>query len=117
MQAAQLALRPGRRSLAWIKTALITTQEMVIGGWSPGKGRRAGTVGALLLGAHDVDGALRYLGSVGTGFTDAALTQLHRTLVPLARDRAPFDEPVRPPRPAPRSGYSPCSSARSSTAP
>lgn len=87
---------PGRRSPAWIKTALLTTQEVVIGGWTPGKGRRAGTVGALLLGAHDDGGALRYLGSVGTGFTDATLTQLHRTLGPLAQDHAPFDEPVPP---------------------
>jgi bifunctional non-homologous end joining protein LigD len=87
---------PGRRSLAWIKTALLTTQEVVIGGWNPGKGRRAGTVGALLLGAHDADGALRYLGSVGTGFTNTALTELHRILVPLGQDRAPFDESVPP---------------------
>lgn len=87
---------PGRRSPAWIKTALLTTQEVVIGGWTPGKGRRAGTLGALLLGAYDADGALRYLGSVGTGFTNTALTELHRILVPLGQDRAPFDESVPP---------------------
>src|SRR5207249_1831338 len=34
---------PGRRSRAWIKTALRLTQEVVIGGWTPGEGRRAGT--------------------------------------------------------------------------
>ncbi|MDN5749023.1 MAG: hypothetical protein L0H64_10995 [Pseudonocardia sp.] len=67
---------------------------VVVGGWTPGRGRRTGTVGALLLGAHDHDGALRYLGSVGTGFTAAALNHLHRTLAPLAQNRSPFDEPI-----------------------
>lgn len=85
---------PGRRSPGWIKTALLTTQEVVVGGWTPGRGRRAGTVGALLLGAHDHGGALRYLGSVGTGFTAAALDHLYRILAPLAQDRPPFDEPI-----------------------
>jgi bifunctional non-homologous end joining protein LigD len=85
---------PGRRSPAWIKTALLTTQEVVVGGWTSGKGRRAGTIGALLLGAHDHAGALRYLGSVGTCFTAAALAHLHRTLAPLAQDRTPFDDPI-----------------------
>ncbi|MDN5920485.1 MAG: DNA ligase, partial [Pseudonocardia sp.] len=47
---------PGRLSPTWIKTALLTTQEVVVGGWTPGRGRRTGTVGALLLGAHDHDG-------------------------------------------------------------
>jgi bifunctional non-homologous end joining protein LigD len=87
---------PGRRSPAWVKTALISTQEVVVGGWTSGKGRRVGSIGALLLGAHDADGALRYLGHVGTGFSDAALTELHRTLAPLAQDRSPFADPIPP---------------------
>jgi len=40
----------GRRSRSWIKTPLRRSIEVVIGGWTPGQGRRAGTVGALLLG-------------------------------------------------------------------
>ncbi len=85
---------PGRRSAAWVKTALLTTQEVVVGGWTPGQGRRAGTVGALLLGAHDRDGRLRYLGHVGTGFTDAALRRLAAELAPLAQDVPGFDDEV-----------------------
>lgn len=91
---------PGRRSAAWVKSALLRTQEVVIGAWTAGKGRRAGGVGSLLLGAHDASGALRYLGHVGTGFTDAALTDLHRVLAPLAHDRPPFADAV--PRPEAR---------------
>jgi bifunctional non-homologous end joining protein LigD len=85
---------PGRRSPAWIKTALLNTQEVIIGGWSPGEGRRARTLGALLLGAHDTQGRLRYLGQVGTGFTETMLTELMRQLRPLRRPGSPFDEPV-----------------------
>ncbi len=85
---------PGRRSSAWVKTALLTTQEVLIGGWTPGRGRRAGTVGALLLGAYDGQGKLRYLGHVGTGFTDAALAVLTRELGPLAEPGSGFDEEI-----------------------
>lgn len=85
---------PGRRSPAWIKTALLTTQEVVIGGWTPGHGRRAGMIGALLLGAHDGEGRLRYLGHVGTGFTEAALRRLATELAPLAQPGSGFDDDV-----------------------
>lgn len=62
---------PGRRTRAWIKTPLRHTQEVVIGGWHPGEGRRANTIGSLLLGVHDEHGQLRYAGHVGllTGLT------------------------------------------------
>lgn len=87
---------PGRRSSSWVKTALITTQEVLVGGWTSGQGRRSGTVGALLLGARDATGRLRYLGHVGTGFTDAMLTDLRSRLGPLARDTSGFDDEVPP---------------------
>ena len=84
----------GRRSGGWIKTALFRTQEVLIGGWTTGEGRRARTFGSLLLGAHDADGLLRYLGHVGTGFRDTALDDLMSRLRPLARRTSPFDETV-----------------------
>ena len=85
---------PGRRSASWIKTALLTTQEVVVGGWTPGEGRRSATLGALLLGAYDADGRLRYLGHVGTGFSDAALRLLLARLGPIEQPHGPFDEEV-----------------------
>jgi bifunctional non-homologous end joining protein LigD len=84
----------GRRSAAWIKTALLTTQEVVIGGYTAGEGRRSASLGALLLGAYDDDGMLRYLGHVGTGFTEAALQHLLGELRPRERPSSPFDEEV-----------------------
>jgi bifunctional non-homologous end joining protein LigD len=69
--------RVGKRSEAWIKVKLHRTQEVVVAGWRPGNGRRAGTVGSLLLGIPSEAG-LTYVGRVGTGFTDRTLDELAR---------------------------------------
>ena len=45
--------RPGRRSRDWLKVKNVRSQEVVIGGWLPGKGRREGELGALLVGYYD----------------------------------------------------------------
>jgi bifunctional non-homologous end joining protein LigD len=81
---------PGRRSSAWIKVKNVYVQDVVIGGWTPGEGKRAGQLGALTVGVIE-DGHLRYAGKVGTGFTDTTLSVLQRTLEPLRSDRSPFD--------------------------
>ena len=67
---------PGRRSPLWIKVKHQRMQEVVIGGWSPGAGRREGGIGSLLLGVPDDDGRLIFAGHVGTGFTDRMLADL-----------------------------------------
>ncbi len=92
------AYMPGRRTRAWVKVKNVRSQEMVIGGWQPGKGARAGTIGSLLVGYNGGEG-LRYAGNVGTGFTDADLRRLAEMLEPLARDDSPFTG-RRPPRDA-----------------
>jgi bifunctional non-homologous end joining protein LigD len=79
----------GRRSACWIKVKNTRRQELVIGGWLPGEGRRRARIGALLVGYHD-DGELRFAGRVGTGFTDATLADLGRRLGQLERDTSPF---------------------------
>ncbi|MEV0732292.1 non-homologous end-joining DNA ligase [Polymorphospora sp. NPDC050346] len=75
---------PGRRSSQWIKSPVARTQEVVIVGYTAGRGRRTGTIGSLLLGSHNGP-QLRYVGQVGTGFTAAMLHDLARRLAPLAR--------------------------------
>jgi bifunctional non-homologous end joining protein LigD len=79
---------PGRRSSDWRKVKNIRTQEVVVVGWKPGNGRRAGTIGSVLLAIPGPDG-LDYAGKVGTGFSDAALTALHAKLAPLTRPTQP----------------------------
>jgi bifunctional non-homologous end joining protein LigD len=80
---------PGRRGGTWLKVKNTRRQELVIGGWQPGEGRRAGHLGALLVGYYEGD-ELRYAGKVGTGFDAAELDRLERLLAPLRRDSSPF---------------------------
>jgi bifunctional non-homologous end joining protein LigD len=80
---------PGRRSPAWVKVKHVRTQEVVIGGWRPGKGNRLGGIGSLLVGIPGPEG-LVYAGHVGTGFTGPALANLQALLEPSRRDSAPF---------------------------
>jgi bifunctional non-homologous end joining protein LigD len=87
--------RPGRRSPDWIKVPFVRTQEVVIVGYQPGEGRRAGTIGALLLAIPGPDGTLHFAGGVGTGFTDAALRHLQATLQPLHRRTPPLTDVPR----------------------
>lgn len=81
--------RPGRRSGEWVKVKVVHTQEVVIGGFTRGRGSRSPGLGALLLGVPDGSG-LRYIGKVGTGFTETALSGLRAQLRPLETDRSPF---------------------------
>ena len=80
---------PGRRTREWIKVKNSRAQEVVIGGWQPGKGNRAGTIGSLLLGIPEGSG-MSYVGKVGTGFTQAALADLYDILSKLDRRTSPF---------------------------
>ena len=85
---------PGARSGSWLKVKNLLQQEVVVAGWKPGQGNRAGLIGSLLVGVHSSSGALLYAGHVGTGFSDSVLRMLTRLLEPLRRPGAPFDGPV-----------------------
>lgn len=78
------------RAASWIKLKCQNRQEFVIGGFTDPKGSRSG-LGALLLGLHDGEGRLRYVGNVGTGFDTAMLDTLRKQLEPLRTDDTPFD--------------------------
>jgi|SRR4051794_11902607 bifunctional non-homologous end joining protein LigD len=86
---------PGRRGL-WIKVKNVRHQEVVVAGWTPGEGRRADKIGSLVLGVYD-DHGLRYVGNVGTGFTEKILRDLGTALAPLERRNNPFDTTVPAP--------------------
>ncbi|WP_345624536.1 non-homologous end-joining DNA ligase [Streptomyces ziwulingensis] len=81
---------PGVRSRAWVKIRNMRGEDVVIGGWLPGKGRLTGLPGAVLVGQR-AGGRLRYVGGVGTGWSEAERTELAALLRAAARDVCPFD--------------------------
>jgi bifunctional non-homologous end joining protein LigD len=86
---------PGKRTGSWRKIKNVRQQEVVVGGWKPGEGNRAGQIGSLLIGVQDAAG-LVYAGHVGTGFSQQTLRRLGELLVPLRRAISPFASPVPP---------------------
>ncbi len=89
--------QPGARTREWVKVKRVAHQELVVGGWMPGKGKRGDSIGALLGGVYEQDGQLRYVGRVGSGFSDSELQRLSGLLAPLARAASPFTIGEQPP--------------------
>jgi bifunctional non-homologous end joining protein LigD len=86
---------PGGRSAGWLKIKNVQRQELVVGGWTEGKGSRSRHIGALHLGVYE-SGELRYAGKLGTGFDAQELERLTDLLEPLARTGSPFIGPQPP---------------------
>jgi bifunctional non-homologous end joining protein LigD len=87
----------GRRSRDWLKIKGHGRQEFVIAGYTRGQGRRAGSLGSLILAAYS-GGELVYVGNVGTGFTDNEIDRLLAKLRPLERPNPPFAEVPKMPK-------------------
>jgi len=86
----------GNRGWLWIKlkrdyrTELSDTVDLVVVGAYAGRGRRAGTYGAVLLAAYDPDAdVFRTVTRCGTGFSDADLAALPGRLAPLVSSERP----------------------------
>jgi bifunctional non-homologous end joining protein LigD len=87
----------GKRTRDWLKIKTHGRQEFVVAGYTHGGGRRAGTLGSLILAYYD-DGVLTYAGNVGTGFTDAEIRRVLAKLKPLRRKDSPFPTVPKLPR-------------------
>ncbi|KKK55130.1 hypothetical protein LCGC14_3077690, partial [marine sediment metagenome] len=83
---------PGKRSTAWLKVKGVQEDSFVVCGYTAGEGWRDGMVGALLLGKPNGAGGMRYCGSVGTGFTVAALRAIQKLVANLHTDVCPFPQ-------------------------
>jgi DNA ligase 1 len=86
----------GARGWLWIKlkrdyrTELSDTVDLVVVGALAGRGRRAGTYGAVLLAAYDpAADVFRTVTKCGTGFSDADLAALPERLAPLTSPQRP----------------------------
>jgi len=85
--------RPGSRSKDWLKVKVTFDADVVIVGWTEGRGRRAGTIGSLVTAVYDGD-EMRYVGNVGTGFDEEALEDAMRRLEEAGDGEPPFDAEV-----------------------
>ncbi|MBL8049534.1 MAG: DNA ligase D [Chthonomonas sp.] len=83
--------QPGVRTPDWLKVKSYLSGEFVVVGYAFGERGRASSIGSLLLAEEAEDGQLRYVGSVGTGFTEEKLQELRGIL-----DEAKIVEPVIP---------------------
>lgn len=80
-----------RRTRTWLKSKCARRETFRIGGWLV----RGGGLASILVGERTPDGALRFRGKVGTGFSQADRKRLAEGLAARERDGPPFSDPPR----------------------
>jgi len=88
--------RAGKRGFHWIKfkrdyrLELADTLDLVVVGAYHGHGRRTGVFGAFLMASYNPEtGAFQTVCKLGTGFDDAALSNLHKILSQISIEESP----------------------------
>lgn len=83
----------GLRTDSWKKIKNLKTCDCVVFGFTEGKGYRASTFGALVVGLYDYEGNPVHVANVGTGFNDKTLYDLGQQLneIELNSPEAPFE--------------------------
>ena len=84
---------PGRRSAAWVKTALFPTQEVLVGGWTAGEGRRRAR-SARCCSVRTTPTAGCATSATSAPGSPSSVARPDGPAGPLARPTSPFDEPV-----------------------
>lgn len=84
------------RSNNWLKFKNVKSVDCVIAGYTRGRGNRASTFGALLLGLYN-NQKLIYVGRVGTGFTQSTIEKLTKMFQNRKIQDAHFNAPDIPP--------------------
>lgn len=77
-----------KRSSDWVKIKTHLRQEAIIIGFTEPKGQRK-KIGALVLGVY-AGKILKYVGRVGTGFTEKSLSEIYHLLEPLIQAKCPI---------------------------
>ncbi|WP_342739886.1 non-homologous end-joining DNA ligase [Bradyrhizobium sp. B117] len=90
---ADSAYASGGRTADWLKVKTAQRQEVVIAGFTAPRRTRP-FFGALVLAVRE-DGAWRYIGHVGTGFSHQVLKEVHGKLVRLKTAKSPFPAKVK----------------------
>ena len=80
---------PDFRSRDWLKIKVNQRQEVVVGGFTRNDGSSK-QFSSLLLGVFD-NGRFKYVGKVGTGFSDKLQKEMMQSFKPFITDQCPFD--------------------------
>ncbi|WP_245957548.1 DNA ligase D [Niabella yanshanensis] len=80
------------RSKEWLKIKVNKRQEVIIAGFTKNEGSSK-TFSALLLAVHE-KGKLKYVGKVGTGFSDKRQQEMMELFKPLIVKKSPFAEAI-----------------------
>lgn len=80
---------PGKRSHCWHKIKRLLEEDLVICGYTRGKGHRE-NLGSLILGGYQ-DDRLVYAGLVGSGLSQEGIREIQQLLEPLKREQSPLD--------------------------
>lgn len=80
--------RENIRSSEWLKIKIHQTDEAIICGFTEPKGSRK-KLGSLILGKY-FNGEIIFCGHTGTGFSDKALTEIHKKMEPLITKNSVF---------------------------
>lgn len=80
---------PGGRSSSWLKIKTVFDADVIIVGWTEGGGARSGSLGSLAMAVYEGDD-LRYVGNVGTGFTNQTLAEGMTRIQALGESKGPF---------------------------
>ncbi len=83
--------RPGTRSPDWRKITHFKTVRAVVGGYLPGERGRSTSFGSLLVGVY-TDQGLRWIGAVGSGFSNEHLAAIRHALDAMTTPECPFVE-------------------------
>ena len=84
-----------RRTREWLKIKITQTVDCVIGGYTDPEGARQ-YFGSLVLGLYDDKKQLIHVGNAGTGFNQAMLKEIFKTLREIESAKNPFTGPVEP---------------------
>lgn len=80
---------PDLRSKEWLKIKVHKRQEVIIAGYTKNEDTSK-QFSSLLLGVYE-NGALQYVGKVGTGFSDKVQKEMMTQFKPLITDKSPFN--------------------------
>lgn len=80
------------RSDHWLKIKSVQAEPFVIGGYTTPRG--ASRVKSLMVGYHDEQGRLIYVGHVGSGFSEEMAANLERQLGSIERPKSPFAQAI-----------------------